>query len=155
MQSSEIDRGSVHRAIDGEVAALLGVGGGEAYRLPRIGVRALMLAMLEDAVRAYLGVDRRGREEAEAWIDSARHRWVFSFATVCETLGLEPVAVRGALRRMRTRAIPLQALRFGKSRPNARQANLRIVAPRVRRRRRAAATFNGPELSLDQTALLG
>ena len=44
-----------HRALDGEVAALLGICGGDGRGLPLSGVRGLMLAMLEDAVRAYLG----------------------------------------------------------------------------------------------------
>jgi hypothetical protein len=139
MEARESDRRLSHRGIDGEVAALLGIGGGESRPVPLIGIRALMLAMLEDAVRAYLGSNPRECDEAEAWIDSARSRWVFSFATVCETLGLEPPAVREALRRLQSRPPLERRLRFGKSRPNARQANLRIVVPR-RRRRRPAAT---------------
>ena len=129
-----------HRAIDGEVAALLGIGGGEARAVPFVGIKGLMLAMLEDALRAYLGSLPRGREEAAAWIDSRQSRWVFSFTTVCETLGLEPAAVRAAVRRMRERGGPLRPITFGKSRPNARQANLRITAPRRRRRARPAAS---------------
>jgi hypothetical protein len=122
------------RSVDGEVAALRGVGGGEPRALPLSGVRALMLAMLEDAVRAYVGSIPRHRDEAQGWIDSRKSRWVFSFATVCETLGLEPAAVRAALRRMRGRAPSGRAFPISKSRPNARQANLRITLPRVRRR---------------------
>jgi hypothetical protein len=138
MDARESERRVLHRGIDGEVAALLGIGGGEARPLPLIGIRALMLAMLEDAVRAYLGGTPRECDDAEAWIDSARSRWVFSFATVCETLGLEPPAVREALRHLRNRPLIERRVRLGKSRPNARQANLRIVAPRRRRRRPAA-----------------
>ncbi|MBX3024877.1 hypothetical protein KF840_08195 [bacterium] len=128
-----------HRAVDGEMAALLGIGGGEQRGLPLFGVRGLMLAMLEDAVRSYLGAERRGREEAQAWIDSRQPRWVFSFATICETLGLEPSAVRLALRHMRERPEGRRRLLVAKSRPNARQANLRITLPRVRRRRGSPA----------------
>jgi hypothetical protein len=124
-----------HRAVDGAVAALLGIGGGEHRSLPLFGVRGLMLAMLEDAVRSYLGPLPRGREEAEAWIESRHRRWVFSFATVCETLGLEPTAVRIALRRIRREAKALRGLYITRSRPNARQANLCITLSRVRRRR--------------------
>lgn len=124
-----------HRGVDGEIAALLGIGGGEARGVRFSGVRALMLAMLEDAVRAYVGSDPRPRLEAEGWIDSGRSRWVFSFSTVCETLGLEPTAVRTALRRLRAQAPGGRRFAVGKSRPNARQANLRITLPRVRRRR--------------------
>lgn len=138
MEARESERGAVRSAIDGEVAALLGVGGGVARAMPLIGVRALMLAMLEDAVRAYLSAEPRERAEAEAWIDRTRNRWVFSFATVCETLGLEPPAVRAALQRLRAQPLAERRARLTKSRPNARQANLRIVMPR-RRIRRAAA----------------
>jgi hypothetical protein len=139
MMQTENPYGRPHRAIDGEVAALLGIGGGERRGVPLFGVRGLMLAMLEDAVRSYLGALPRCREEAEAWIDSGQQRWVFSFATVCETLGLEPAAVRTALRRMRDEARGARGFFVAKSRPNARQANLRITLPRVRRRRPAAA----------------
>ncbi len=127
-----------HRALDGEVAALLGIGGGEAQGVPLSGVRGLMLAMLEDAVRAYLGSEQRCSEEAEAWIESHQCVWVFSFATVCETLGLEPPAVRAALRRLHTASPRGRGFVIAKSRPNARQANLRITLPRVRRRSLAA-----------------
>jgi hypothetical protein len=135
MMQTENPYGRAHRAIDGEVAALLGLGGGEQRGVPLFGVRGLMLAMLEDAVRSYLGSLPRCREEAEAWIDSCQQRWVFSFATVCETLGLEPAAVRTALRRMRDEMPVGRSFFVAKSRPNARQANLRITLPRVRRRR--------------------
>ena len=123
-----------HRALDGEMAALLGIGGGDGRGLPMSGVRGLMLAMLEDAVRSYLGSLPRCREEAEAWIESRQSLWVFSFSTVCETLGLEPPAVRVALRRMRLESPTGRGFMVAKSRPNARQANLRITLPRVRRR---------------------
>jgi hypothetical protein len=151
MEARESERRVLHRGIDGEVAALLGIGGGEVRPVPLIGIRALMLAMLEDAVRAYLGSNARECEEAEAWIDSARNRWVFSFTTVCETLGLEPPAVREALARLRNRPLLERRVRLGKSRPNARQANLpssrrggggddRRRARRCGSRRRARAT---------------
>jgi hypothetical protein len=105
---------------DSEVVALLGVGGGEAKGAPFLGVKALMLAILEDALRAYMGPVPSSQEEAAAWISDTRDRGVFSFAVVCETLGLEASAVRAALRRM-----PLGPPR---SRPNARrQAGLRIA----------------------------
>lgn len=128
------------RAADGEMAALLGIGGGQGGGLPLSGVRGLMLAMLEDAVRNYLGSHGRAQAEAEAWIDS-QQRWVFSFPTICETLGVEPAAAREALRRMRRTASGRQRFAVSKSRPNARQANLRITLPRVRRRRGAAPSI--------------
>jgi hypothetical protein len=107
---------------DMEVAALVGVGGGEAPCAPFLGVKALMLAILEDALRAYMGPVPSSHEEAAMWIGDARDRGVFSFAVVCETLGLEPGAVRAALRRM-----PIGPPR---SRPNARRyAGLGIARP--------------------------
>lgn len=137
MGEGDIVNGRTHRALDGEVAALLGIGGGEWQGVPLFGVRGLMLAMLEDAVRSYLGAFSRDRVEAEAWIASRQQRWVFSFVTVCETLGLEPTAVRLALHRLRASPTPRRFF-VTKSRPNARQATLRITLPRVRRRRPAA-----------------
>src|SRR5262245_845907 len=84
-----------------DMQALIGIGGGEARGVPYLGIRALMLAVLDDALRAYLGTEQRCREEAEIWIADRRGRGVFSFNTVCETLGLEPAAVRRALYRLR------------------------------------------------------
>ena len=123
----------MHRGEDGEVAALFGIGGGAPRSVPYLGVKALMLAMLEDAVRAHLGNQPRDSTDAEEWMDSQR-RWLFAFPTVCETLGLEPEAARAALRRMRATERARRTISFARSRPNARQANLRVVAPRLRRR---------------------
>ena len=49
-----------------------------------------MQAILEDAIRAYLGPTPHSHAEAAFWIADSRGRWVFSFPVVCETLGLEP-----------------------------------------------------------------
>jgi hypothetical protein len=104
-------------ASDAEIAALRGVGRGERYP-PMRGVRALMLALLEDALRAYRGPVPRARREAALWIEDERSRWLFSFPVVCETLGLEPSAVRAAVYRMPGAS---STQRFGRSRPNARR----------------------------------
>lgn len=64
------------------------------------GVKGLLYAVLEESIRCFLGSDARLRFEAEQWIESGDRRWAFSFVTVCEALGLEPSAVRVALRRM-------------------------------------------------------
>ena len=69
----------------------------------RSGVKGLLHAVLEESIRCFLGTDPRLRFEAEQWIDSGDRRWAFSFVTVCEALGLEPSAVRLALRRMQER----------------------------------------------------
>lgn len=98
--------------------------GGERRSPPLRGTRALMLAVLEDGIRAYLGSAARAREEAERWITSQQRRVVFSFNVVCETLGLEPNAVRAALRRMRTGQTKSEL--FGRARPNVRRALRRV-----------------------------
>jgi len=102
-----------------DIAALIGVGGGEARTAPYTGTKALMLAVLEDAIRAYLSHEPRARMEAEQWVLSRQRRSVFSFAVVCETLGLEPKAVRAALRRLRAQDVSPD--RIPRTRPNARR----------------------------------
>jgi hypothetical protein len=117
------------RVGDAEIAALVGVGGGERHGAPYRGVKALMLALLEDAIRAYLGPVPQRREEAAFWLHDSRRHWVFSFSVVCESLGLEPSAVRAAVRRMANRAAVIRPSALGRSRPNSRrQAGLRIAA---------------------------
>jgi hypothetical protein len=102
-----------------DLTSLIGIGGGESRTAPYTGTKALMLAVLEDAIRSYLSPEPRARAEAEGWVMSRQRRSVFSFVVVCETLGLEPKAVRAALRRMR--AQQLGAERIPRSRPNARR----------------------------------
>jgi len=68
------------------------------------GPRALMLAVLEDAVQC-IEVGRRSRRyrarrlaaEAEAWVRCDRREWPFSFANICEVLGFEVDALRKRL----------------------------------------------------------
>lgn len=69
--------------------------------MPRSGVRALMLAVLEDAIRCYFRGDARVRAEAELWIEVGARHGAFSFEVICESFGLDPAATRNALRRMR------------------------------------------------------
>jgi hypothetical protein len=102
-----------------DLASLIGIGGGESRTAPYTGTKALMLAVLEDAIRSYLSQEPRARTEAEGWVMSRQRRSVFSFIVVCETLGLEPKAVRAALRRLRTQQITPDHI--PRSRPNARR----------------------------------
>ena len=94
-------------------------------RLGHLGLRCatpehrLMLAVLEDAIRAYLSHEPRARMEAEQWVLSRQRRSVFSIAVECETLGLEPNAVRGALRRLRAQDVSPDHI--PRRRPNARR----------------------------------
>jgi len=114
---------------DAEIAALIGVGGGERHTARYLGVKALMLALLEDAIRAYLGPVPRSHEEAARWMSDPRRHWVFSFSVVCESLGLEPSAVRLAVRRMASRDGLVRPSAITRSRPNSRrQAGLSIAA---------------------------
>lgn len=102
-----------------DLASLIGIGGGESRSAPYTGTKALMLAVLEDAIRSYLSPETRARAEAEGWVSSRQRHSVFSFVVVCETLGLEPKAVRAALRRLRTQQVTPDHI--PRSRPNARR----------------------------------
>jgi hypothetical protein len=112
-----------------DLASLIGIGGGESRSAPYTGTKALMLAVLEDAIRAYLSHEPRARTEAEGWILSRQRRSVFSFIVVCETLGLEPKAVRAALRRLRVQQISPDHI--PRSRPNARRRTGLVRDPGV------------------------
>ena len=75
------------------------------------GPRALMLAVLEDAVqciergrRCRRFHTRRLAAEAEDWMRSDRRDWPFSFVYVCEVLGFEPDALRNRVLAMRNLA---------------------------------------------------
>jgi hypothetical protein len=72
---------------------------------PAAGERALMRAVLEDAIRC-LGADAGpGRqraqlaEDARGWITAADMRWPYSFQNVCEGLGLDASCIRQRLLR--------------------------------------------------------
>lgn len=77
------------------------VSGGESRTGQLTGTRALMLAVLEDGIRSYLGTSRLLAQDAEYWIYSHRRQSPFSFIVVCEMLGLDADAVRKTLRRMK------------------------------------------------------
>jgi len=68
------------------------------------GEKALMLAVLEDGIRCFQEHLRNPRsnprllsQQAEAWIRAVDYDWPFSFNNVCETLGIDPSALRAAL----------------------------------------------------------
>jgi hypothetical protein len=68
------------------------------------GEKALMLAVLEDGIRCFQEHLRNPRsnprllsQQAETWIRAVDYDWPFSFNNVCETLGIDPGALRGAL----------------------------------------------------------
>ena len=108
--------------IDLHSLGISSLAGGEARSAQFTGTKALMLAILEDGIRNYLSTVTRHRNEAEHWVTTAKQRSPFSFTVVCETLGLEPDAVRVALNRMREQRVsPRQAIR--RSRPNVRRTS--------------------------------
>jgi len=68
------------------------------------GEKALMLAVLEDGIRCFQEHLRNPRsnprllsQQAEDWIRADDYEWPFSFNNVCETLGIDPSALRAAL----------------------------------------------------------
>jgi len=68
------------------------------------GEKALMLAVLEDGIRCFQEHLRNPRsnprllsQQAEAWMRAVDYEWPFSFNNVCETLGIDPSALRAAL----------------------------------------------------------
>lgn len=77
------------------------VQGGESRAAQLTGTKALMLAVLEDGIRCYLGKQRLAARDAEFWITSSRRHSPFSFLVVCEVLGLDADAVRLSLSRMK------------------------------------------------------
>lgn len=106
-----------------DVADLSSVLGGSAPQASNFnGTKGLLLAVLEDGIRSYLSTVAEIRREAEYWVNSSRARSPFCFVVICETLGLEPAAVRCALERLRTQRVdPARAI--GRTRPNVRRAH--------------------------------
>ena len=70
--------------------------------------KELMLAVLEDAIKtlqdnrtALCSQRKRLVEETEEWFFSDNADWVFSFVSVCATLGLDPDYLRNGISRWR------------------------------------------------------
>ncbi len=66
--------------------------------------RRLMLAVLEDAIDAYLanvgalrGIRRARFNEAASWFGSNDTEWPFSFVCICDVLGIDPAVIRRML----------------------------------------------------------
>ena len=69
---------------------------------PACGERRLLLAVLEDGIRTFLKNARatRGRgfnlrREALGWLTAAERADVFTFESICETLGIDAARLRG------------------------------------------------------------
>jgi len=94
------------------------------------GEKALMLAVLEDAVRCLDARSRSGARlacEAERWIRADDHRWPFSFVNVCGYLEIDADRLRAAL------LARVAARRAGRSRADYR-LHLRLKPRRMRLR---------------------
>ena len=90
---------------DVEVLAAGPIAGGEPRTSQLTGTKALMLAVLEDAIRCYVDGRKHIADEAEDWIRSNQRHSPFSFVIVCETLGLDPSATRVKLCEIKARQI--------------------------------------------------
>jgi len=112
--------GEDHSDLSADVRAVLC--GGEPRQSALSGTKGLLLAVLEDGIRSYLSPVQEIRTEAEFWVTSRRARSPFCFVVICETLGLEPSAVRRALERMRSQDVNA-ARAIGRTRPNVRRAH--------------------------------
>jgi hypothetical protein len=63
-----------------------------------------MVAVLEEGIRSYMSGSASVRNEAERCVHGKRLRSVFSFDVICETLELDPDAVRKVLADMREKS---------------------------------------------------
>ena len=63
------------------------------------GIHALMAAVLEEAIRNYRCGSRAMQVEVATWLASMRRDSPFTFLSICEQLGLDAEAVRGAVAR--------------------------------------------------------
>lgn len=119
-----------------------GIGGGTPAAAAHSGLRALMVAVLEDAIRCLLGPVPHHRAQAEVWMFSRRTQSPFAFDTVCEVLGLDAGAVRRSLRAMARERAPGGPVR-GRSRPNVRRTTELGSPVRRRSRRHGRASLAG------------
>jgi hypothetical protein len=111
--------GAVTEDMDLSPEPLHSLSGGESRTGQLTGTKALMLAVLEDGIRSYLGSSRIIAQDADYWIHSHQRISPFSFIVVCEVLGLDPGAVRTTLKRMKDQNVsPRQA--FPRTRHNVR-----------------------------------
>ena len=101
--------------------------GGEPRAGEYRGLKALMLAVLDNAMQNYCGPTGRLRTEAEQWVAARNVRSPFSFKTVCEVLGLDPDAAQQAIKTLRGRMPPRTQKR--RMRPNSRRHNSRALRP--------------------------
>ena len=90
---------------------------------PWSGIRALMLAVLEEAINSLRSPESLARAEAELWMTSRDCRYVFSFAVICDALGFEPSAVRRSVIGLLDKK-PTGRRSFPRIRPNVRHTGM-------------------------------
>lgn len=97
------------------------------YSRARSGESRLMLALLQDGIDCFLrhlaARDGRGKEvlaETERWIFEREIDGIFSFDSVCETLGVNPSCLRAKIRQWKEEALKTRACQAG-LRPPARK----------------------------------
>jgi hypothetical protein len=134
-----------------------------ACRVPETGERALMRAVLQDAILCLRGhatgatsanERQRAAEQAYRWIASRDTTWPFAFESICHVLGLEPSSLRrrlltqlpvtGAAAPARARAIWHEGGMVGRLRTVRMRGNQRKRTLRLRERRRRTAAHAAP-----------
>lgn len=129
IESDDVDANLLHSLISGRCS--VSAGGG---------VKALMVAVLEDGLRCYMSPVMWHRTQAELWMFSQRSASPFAFETLCEALGLDADAVRASMRNL-AGSRTLAADSRSRSRPNVRRTT-ELGRP-IRRRRHPAG--RGPQ----------
>lgn len=110
-------------------------------------VKRLMMAVLEDALRCFQnnadaksGQRKRLFVEAEQWLCGESGDGPFSFATVCETLGIEPNFLRSGLKEWRNQQLAgISARRLARRSPVVRSGKISAPARRSNRSRMTQA----------------
>jgi hypothetical protein len=104
-------------------------------KLPLEPEKKLMLAVLADAIACFqkyvFARDGKGKmlfQEADDWIQDTNSDWLFSFANVCEILGLAPDYLRQGLARWKAAKLESRA-----------KAKIYQLAPTTKRRKRGLA----------------
>jgi hypothetical protein len=119
------------------------------------GMRALMLAVLENAIEHLGSPERLKQADAERWIMSPEHRYVFSFAVICETLNLDPSAARQSIIRLQGTEPPGSRL-LRRTRSNVRHTSM-LQLPAARRSaivsRRAQTRSSLPRVPIARTLI--
>jgi hypothetical protein len=93
-----------------------------------LGEKLLMLAVLENAIRAFQKHIKRnkgivtGRNSPWPWIESTDSDWPFSFENICEQLAINPDYIRFHLRELVKKARANQAFEI---RPSMRASGIR------------------------------